>query len=130
TSSNALGSVGSDLQVVHVGDFSGRANESDLLMRSDETGAFELYDIRNNAVVSTTSLGVAGLNWQAAGFGDFSGVATETDMLLRDTDVGSSTAGDFMICDIRRGRAVGTADLGRPVWTGKSSASATSAAGP
>lgn len=35
------------------GDCSGRANETDMLMRNSNTGAFEVYDISNNTIAST-----------------------------------------------------------------------------
>ena len=35
------------------------------------TGAFELYDIANNAITSAQPMGQVGLEWQIAGFSDF-----------------------------------------------------------
>jgi len=34
------------------GDFAGRANETATLMRNSNTGAFEIYDVSNNAITS------------------------------------------------------------------------------
>jgi probable HAF family extracellular repeat protein len=38
-----------------------------MLMRNRNTGAFEVFDISNNAVVSSASMGQVGLEWQVAG---------------------------------------------------------------
>ena len=70
------------------GDFSTRANETDMLMRNSNTGAFEVYDIVNNTITSFAPMGQVGLEWTIAGFGDFSGNANETDMLMRNSNTG------------------------------------------
>jgi len=62
-----MGVVGLEWQVAGFGDFSGNANETDMLMRDSNNGAFELYDIRNNQLVSASGMGVIGLEWQTAG---------------------------------------------------------------
>ena len=67
----------------------GRANETDMLMRNSNTGAFEVYDISNNTITSAAPMGQVGLEWQVAGFGDFSGRADETDMLMRNSNTGA-----------------------------------------
>ena len=54
--------------------------KTDMLMRNDKTGQFELYDISNNHLTSAAPMGQVGLEWSVAGFGDFSGNANETDM--------------------------------------------------
>ena len=59
-----------------------------MLMRDGFTGAFEVYDIRNNAITSDAPMGQIGLEWQVAGFGDFSTRANETDMLMRNSSNG------------------------------------------
>ena len=92
TTSNAaisLGQVGLNWQIVGFGDFSGNANETDMLMQNTNTGDFEVYDISNNAVSYAARFGQVDLNWQIAGFGDFSGNPNETDMLVRDSNTGS-----------------------------------------
>ena len=48
-------------------DFSGNANETDMLMRNSNTGAFELYDISNNTITSAEPVGQVGLDWSVAG---------------------------------------------------------------
>jgi hypothetical protein len=37
-------------------------------LRNVNTGAFEVYDIANNAITSAVSLGAVGLDWQLGGF--------------------------------------------------------------
>ena len=50
------------------GDFSGNANETDMLMRNSNTGMFELYDINNNTIAPvTTQFGQVGLEWSISG---------------------------------------------------------------
>jgi hypothetical protein len=44
-------------------DFSGKANESDMLMRNSNTGAFEVYDISNNVITSAGPTGQVGFEW-------------------------------------------------------------------
>jgi hypothetical protein len=48
-------------------DLSGTDNETDMLMRNSNTGAFEVYDIVNNAITLATGMGQVGLEWQVAG---------------------------------------------------------------
>jgi hypothetical protein len=38
-----------------------------MLMRNSNTGAFELYDISDNAITSASSMGAVGLEWQVGG---------------------------------------------------------------
>ena len=45
-----LGQVGPEWTVSGFGDFSTRSGETDMLMRNSNTGAFEIYDIGNNAI--------------------------------------------------------------------------------
>jgi hypothetical protein len=58
------------------------------VLRNSGTGAFQVYDISNNAIVASSSLGTVGSNWQFAGFGNFSSNPGETDMILRNTNTG------------------------------------------
>ena len=60
--------VGLEWTVAGFGDFSTRPNETDMLMRNSNTGAFELYDISNNTITSAASMGQVGLEWMVAGF--------------------------------------------------------------
>ena len=79
-----MGQVGLEWTIAGFGDFSTRANETDMLMRNSNTGAFEVFDIVNNAITSAGPMGQVGLEWTIAGFGDFSGKTNETDMLMRN----------------------------------------------
>ena len=58
--------------VAGFGDFSGNAGETDMLMRKNNSGAFELYDISNGGITFAVWMGQVGLEWSIAGFGDFS----------------------------------------------------------
>jgi hypothetical protein len=75
--------------VAGFGDFSGNANETDMLIRNSNTGAFEVYDISNTVITSAASMGAVGSEWAVAGFGDFSGNLGESDMLMRNTNTGA-----------------------------------------
>jgi hypothetical protein len=66
-----------------IGNFSG-LGESDMLLRSANTGGLEVYDIANNAITNAAFIGAIGLEWQFSGVGNFSGIAGETDLLLRN----------------------------------------------
>jgi len=93
-----LGQVSLQWQVSGFGDFSGNAGETDMLMQATSgpnAGAFEVYDISNNAITSAASMGAVGLEWTVAGFGDFSCNAGETDMLLRGFEWTVAGFGDF-----------------------------------
>jgi hypothetical protein len=85
-----MGNVGLDWSVSlgGFGDFNTAANETDMLLRNTSTGAFEVYDIANNSIVSAASMGQVGLDWQILGFGNFSSNANETDMIMRNTNTG------------------------------------------
>ena len=77
-----------------------------MVLRNSSTGAFEVYDIVNNAITSASNLGTVGLTWQVAGFGDFNGDAT-TDMVLRN-----SSTGAFEVYDIVNNSITSAANLG------------------
>ena len=79
-----------------------------MLMRNNNTGQFELYDISNNQLTSAAPMGQVGLEWSVAGFGDFSGNANETDMLMRNMNTGA-----FEIYDIRNNQLVSAAAMGQ-----------------
>ena len=64
-----------DWEVAGFGNFSGSANETDMIMRNSNTGALEVYDIANNALTSAFSMGAVGLNWQVAGIAPESSAA-------------------------------------------------------
>jgi hypothetical protein len=43
------------------------ANETDMLMRNSNTGAFELFNISNNTITPATGMGQIGLEWSISG---------------------------------------------------------------
>ena len=73
TFATGMGQVGLEWSVAGFGDFSGNANETDMLMRNSNTGAFELYDISNNAITFAGPMGQVGLEWWVVGFGPIDG---------------------------------------------------------
>ena len=92
------------------------ANETDMLMRNANTGAFEVYDIVNNADhARNRRMGQVGLEWTIAGFGDFSGNADETDMLMRN-----SNSGVFEFFDIGNNTITRRPPWDRSAWSGRS----------
>ena len=99
---------GLEWSVAGFGDFSTRANETDMLMRNSNTGQFEVYDISNNQITSAAPMGQVGLEWSIAGFGDFSGRANETDMLMRN-----SNTGEFEVYDISNNQITFAAGMGQ-----------------
>jgi hypothetical protein len=99
---------GLEWTVAGFGDFSGRAGETDMLMRDSYTGQFEIYDIGNNAVTSAATMGQAGLEWTVAGFGDFSGNAGESDMLMRNSNTGA-----FEVYDISHNAVTSAVPMGQ-----------------
>jgi len=107
----SIGQVGLEWQVAGFGDFSSRPGETDMLMRNGTTGAFEVYNIGDNAITSAASMGAVGLAWTVAGFGDFSSNSGETDMLLRNSNSGAFEAPPWVRSD----------------WSGRLPASAISA---
>ena len=62
-----MGQVGLEWTIAGFGDFTGNANETDMLMRNSQTGVFELYDIRNNTITATAPMGQVGRNGRSAG---------------------------------------------------------------
>jgi len=107
TSAGATGQVGLEWLVVGFGDFSGHANETDMLMRNQNTGAFELYDITNNQITFTGPMGQVGLEWHVVGFGPMDGPGT-SDMLMRNNNTGA-----FEVYDILNNQIVTAAPMGQ-----------------
>ena len=67
TRADGMGQVGLEWQIAGFGDFSGNANETDMLMRNSKTGAFEIYDISHNQITVASGMGQVGLEWSIAG---------------------------------------------------------------
>jgi len=59
-SAYSMGAVGLEWQVAGFGNFSGQANETDMMMHNTNTGALEA----NNALAGASSAGAVGLNWE------------------------------------------------------------------
>ena len=59
-----MGQVGLEWSVAGFGDFSTQSNETDMLMRNINTGAFEFYDISNNQI---NFRGTDGAGWPRIG---------------------------------------------------------------
>jgi len=62
-----MGQVGLEWTIAGFGNFSGNANETDMLMRNSNSGVFTLYDIGNNTVTGTAPMGQVGLEWSISG---------------------------------------------------------------
>ena len=77
-----------------------------MMLRNSTTGAFEIYDIKNNAITAASSPGTVGLNFQAAGFGPFH-AAGASDMVLRNT-----TTGEFEVYDIVNNQITSAFNIG------------------
>jgi hypothetical protein len=78
-----------------------------MMMRNANTGAFMIYDISNNQIVSATPMGAVGLDWQVAGFAPISGPG-RSDMVLRNVNSGA-----FEVYDIASNALTGAASLGQ-----------------
>ena len=77
-----------------------------MILRNRNTGQFELYNIRDNAITSASKLGTVRLTFQVAGFGDFNADGT-TDMMLR-----SITNGQFELYDIVNNQITSAFNIG------------------
>jgi hypothetical protein len=96
---------------------------ADMILRSDDP-TFEIYDIGSNAILAAYPMGQVGLEWQVAGLGGFYGTDT-SDMILRNSNNGA-----FEVYDISNNTITSAASMGRSDWSGRSPASAISAAIP
>jgi hypothetical protein len=72
----------------------------------DSSGDYQIDDLGNNTILSSSSLTQIGSPWQAVGLGDFSGTDT-SDMLLRNPSTGA-----FQVDDIANNAVTQTATLG------------------
>jgi hypothetical protein len=102
-----IGAVGLDWQFSGVGNFSGVAGETDLLLRNANTGGLQVYDITNNQLTGSAFLGTVGLDWQFAGVAPIRGAGT-SDLILRNV-----TTGEFEAYNIANNQIIGAASLGR-----------------
>jgi hypothetical protein len=102
-----MGTVGLDWQISGVGNFSGRAGESDVIMRNTTTGGLQVYDIANNQITGSAFLGTVGLDWQFAGVAPVHGAGT-SDLVLRNVNSGA-----FEVYNIVNNQITGAASLGQ-----------------
>jgi hypothetical protein len=79
---------------------------ADMILRSSTNGAFEIYNLGGNAMLTAAQLGQVGLDWQFSGIGNFSGRG-ESDMLLRN-----SNTGGLEVYDIFNNKITGAAFMG------------------
>jgi microcystin-dependent protein len=73
---------------------------------SPSAGQYEIYDISNNAILTSYPLGQVGTNWQFAGLGTFFG-SDPGDMLLRN-----SSTGGFQVYNVSSNNITNTGFLG------------------
>jgi len=74
-STQTMGTIGANKQVDGVGDFNGDGT-ADILVHQDNsngTRTFQVLNIQNNAVVSSTTIATTGANVKVGGIGDFNG---------------------------------------------------------
>lgn len=107
-----LGSL-ANLQGILLGDFSGRADETDMLARS-VSGMFYVYDTANDTITSITPLGQVGTEWRAVGAADLSGRPNETDVVMQNTGTGALEAYDISNNTVTSVTPMGTVGL---EWT-------------
>jgi hypothetical protein len=82
------------------------ATTADMILRNTNSGAYEIYDIGNNTILSAHFLGQVGTNWAFVTLGGFDGSDT-TDMLLRN-----GSTGGFEVYDISNNNITNAAFLG------------------
>jgi hypothetical protein len=63
----AIGTVGLDWKFAGVAPVSG-PGVSDLVLRNDNTGQFQVYNIADNQITGSAPLGTVGTEWQLGGF--------------------------------------------------------------
>ena len=85
-----MGQVGLEWSIAGFGDFSGNANETDMLMRNNNTGTFEIYDVRNNTITFGTEPYRPSWSRMAGCRASVRSVAAgSSDMLMRNTNTGA-----------------------------------------
>jgi hypothetical protein len=102
----AEGAVGLNWQFSGVGNFSGVAGETDLLLRNVNTGGLEVYDFNNSQLTGAAFIGTVGLEWQFAGIAPIH-AAGASDLVLRNVNTGA-----FEVYDIANNQLTGAAPLG------------------
>ena len=77
-----------------------------MVLRDGSDGDYEIYDLGNNAVVSTCVLGQIGIAWTVVGLGAFE-AGDSSDMLMR------SASGAFEVYDVGNNNITGSAAMGQ-----------------
>ena len=80
------------------------------MLRNRNTGQFEVYDIRNNAIVSAFNIGTVGPDFEVAGFGPFH-AAGASDMILRNRNTGEFFVYDIVNNQITTANSLGSVGL-------------------
>jgi len=81
-----------------------------MMLRNRNTGTFEVYNIRNNAIVSASSPGTVGPDFQVAGFGPFHAPGA-SDMILRNKNTGEFFVYDIVNNQITTANSLGSVGL-------------------
>jgi hypothetical protein len=81
-----------------------------MMLRNKNTGQFEVYDIRNNAITSASNIGTVGPDFQVAGFGPFHAPGA-SDMILRNANSGEFEVYDIVNNQITTANSLGTVGL-------------------
>jgi hypothetical protein len=101
--------VGLDFQVAGFADFNGDGT-TDMMLRNENTGQFEVYDIRSNAITSASNIGTVGLDFRVAGFGPFHAPGA-SDMVLRNGNTGEFEVYDIVNNQITTANSLGSVGL-------------------
>src|SRR5205085_247595 len=107
TNSASLGAVGLNFKVLGFGNF-GSFGNTDMLLRDDNTGGLQVYNIANNQLTGSFSLGAVGTDWKFAGVAPVSAPGA-SDLVLRNFNTGA-----FQVYNIAGNTLVGSASLGAP----------------
>src|ERR1700741_775224 len=81
-----------------------------MMLRNKNTGTFEIYHIKNNAITSASSPGTVGPDFQVAGFGPFD-APSASDMILRNANTGQFEVYDIVNNQITTANGMGTVGL-------------------
>jgi hypothetical protein len=94
----SMGQVGTEWSIVGLDDFSGNPGETDMLMRSS-SGAFELFDIANNAYTGFHSLGTVSTQMSVAVIGadQTANAAAQLAQAMSSFSSGSSAAAENVV---------------------------------
>jgi len=79
-STGTIGTLGTAWQFAGFININGASNETDMIMRNANSGAFEYFDIRHNQIVGSGSLGAAGTNWMSLGVAAVAGASDPPDV--------------------------------------------------